>query len=346
LKKTSEKTRTILLTGGAGYIGAHTCVALLEAGYNVVVFDNFSNSHPQVLDRIQQITGRKPILVQADVRDQATLEAALRDHACEGVIHFAGSKSVAESMENPLAYYDNNVIGAHRLLLAMQATGVSTLVFSSSATVYGEPRFLPFTETHPLSPINTYGRTKLIIEDMLRDHHRTAPDWPVAILRYFNPAGAHESGLIGEDPLGIPQNLMPFMAQVAVGRREALTVFGNDYPTDDGTGVRDYIHVVDLAEAHVAALEYLFTHPELLTLNLGVGRGQSVLEMVKAFEKASGKSIPLRTAPRRDGDLPAFWASAEKASKILGWRAQRSLETMCRDMWNWQLKNPHGYKRP
>lgn len=259
---------SILVTGGAGYIGSHTCVELLRAGHEVVVFDNFSNSHPEALKRVEQITGRKPVLVQGDIRDQSAIESALRQHQCQAVIHFAGLKAVGESVEKPLLYYDNNVVGTHRLLGAMQNCGVSTLVFSSSATVYGEPQRLPLTEDHPLSATNPYGRSKLVVEGMLRDVYRAHPDWRIAILRYFNPVSAHESGLIGEDPQGTPNNLMPYAAQVAVGRREFLNVWGNDYPTPDGTGVRDYIHVVDLALGHLKALEAL-DRPQCMAVNLG-----------------------------------------------------------------------------
>ena len=335
--------QSILVTGGAGYIGSHTCVELLKAGHRVVVYDNFSNSNPMALDRIRQITGEELTSVCGDIRDQAALEEALRTHGCQSVIHFAGLKAVGESVEKPLEYYDNNVIGTHRLLRAMQACGVRTLVFSSSATVYGDPQRLPLTEDHPLSATNPYGRTKLIIEDMLRDLYQSAPEWQIAILRYFNPVGAHESGLIGEDPQGIPNNLMPFVAQVAVGRRERLNVWGNDYPTPDGTGVRDYIHVVDLAQGHLSALNRLDA-PGCLAVNLGTGRGYSVLEVVKAFEQASGQPIPLTMAPRRTGDVAACYADPALAERLLGWRAARTIETMCADHWRWQKLNPEGYR--
>lgn len=333
----------ILVTGGAGYIGSHTCVELLEAGHTIVVFDDFSNSHPESLVRVEQITGRRPILVEADIRDQAAIEQALRRYQCDAVIHFAGMKAVGESVEKPLFYYDCNVIGTHRLLAAMQNCGVRTLVFSSSATVYGEPERLPLTEDHPLSATNPYGRSKLFIEDMLRDVYRADPSWRIAILRYFNPVGAHESGLIGENPQGIPNNLMPFVAQVAVGRREYLNVWGNDYPTSDGTGVRDYIHVVDLALGHLKALHWLDA-PKCCEINLGTGNGYSVLEVVKAFEQASGQAVPYRISPRRAGDVAACYADPSRAERDLGWRAQRGLERMCRDHWNWQNRNPNGFE--
>lgn len=334
----------ILVTGGAGYIGAHTCVALLRAGHEVAILDNFHNSHPAAVERIGKIASKVPALARADVRDRAAVEKALRDHACEAVLHFAGWKAVGESAEKPLEYYDNNVVGTLRLLEAMRATGCRTIVFSSSATVYGVPQKLPYTEDHPLAPYNPYGRTKRFVEDMLRDLKAAEPDWRVALLRYFNPVGAHESGLIGEDPNGTPNNLMPYIAQVAVGRRAELPVFGDDYPTPDGTGVRDYIHVMDLADGHVAALNHSCRNPELLSVNLGTGKGVSVLEMVKAFEKASGRSIPLRMMPRRAGDLAAYWADTSLAASLLGWKARRSLEEICADTWRWQSLNPKGYQ--
>lgn len=334
----------ILVTGGAGYIGAHTCVELLGAGHEVVILDNFHNSHPAAVERIGKIAGKVPALVKADVRDREAVEKALREHACGSVIHFAGWKAVGESAAKPLEYYDNNVVGTLRLLEAMKATGCKTIVFSSSATVYGVPQKLPYTEDHPLAPYNPYGRTKRFVEDMLRDLKAAEADWRIALLRYFNPVGAHESGLIGEDPNGIPNNLMPYIAQVAVGRRAELPVFGNDYPTPDGTGVRDYIHVMDLAGGHVAALNHIQGKPDLLTVNLGTGKGVSVLEMVKAFEKASGKQIPVRMMPRRAGDLAAYWADTGLASSLLGWVAKRSLEEICADTWRWQSQNPDGYQ--
>jgi UDP-glucose 4-epimerase len=332
----------ILVTGGAGYIGSHACVELLCAGYDVVVYDNFSNSNPQSLERVAQITGKRATVIEGDVRDKLGLEQALRKHQCTAVIHFAGLKAVGESVERPLDYYDQNVIGTHRLLQAMQAAGVRSLVFSSSATVYGDPQRLPLTEDHPLSATNPYGRTKLIIEDMLRDLCQSSPDWRIAILRYFNPVGAHESGLIGEDPRGIPNNLMPFVAQVAVGRRDKLNVWGDDYPTSDGTGVRDYIHVVDLALGHLRALERL-VEPGCRAVNLGTGRGYSVLEVVRAFEEASGKSVPLNRAARRAGDIASCYADPAFAEDWLGWRASRDIQAMCRDHWRWQERNPEGY---
>ncbi len=333
---------SILVTGGAGYIGSHTCVELLQAGQEVVVFDNFSNSHPESLKRVEQITGRKLVVVKGDIRDQEAIETALRQYGCQAVIHFAGLKAVGESVEKPLTYYDNNVVGTHRLLVAMQNCGVNALVFSSSATVYGEPQRLPLTEDHPLSATNPYGRSKLIIEEMLRDLHRASPAWRIVILRYFNPVGAHESGLIGENPLGTPNNLMPFVAQVAVGRREYLNVWGDDYPTNDGTGVRDYIHVVDLALGHLKALERLDA-AQCVEVNLGTGNGYSVLEVVKAFESASGRAIPYQVSPRRPGDVAACYADPNFAERYLGWRAERDLALMCRDHWSWQEQNPQGY---
>ena len=336
----------ILVTGGAGYIGSHTCVELLQAGHDVTVFDNFCNSQPEALHRVERITGRKLAVIRADIRDRAALEQALRESAATAVIHFAGLKAVGESVAQPLEYYDNNVHGSLCLLQAMQACGVRALVFSSSATVYGEPQRLPLREDHPLSATNPYGATKLVVEDMLRDLHASDPTWRIAILRYFNPVGAHASGLIGEDPQGVPNNLLPFVAQVAVGRHAQVNVWGNDYPTPDGTGVRDYIHVVDLALGHVKALERLQRHAEYRAINLGTGTGYSVLDMLRAFEQASGRPVPYRIAARRAGDVAACWADPALARELLGWRAERDLQAMCRDAWRWQSRNPDGYLVP
>lgn len=332
----------ILITGGAGYIGSHTAVELINTGHRVIIFDNFCNSHPEAVRRIERITGKAVTCVRGDIRDRAMLETVLREHQCEAVVHFAGLKAVGESVEKPLDYYDNNVIGTFRLLEAMLAVNVATLVFSSSATVYGEPQFLPITENHPLSASNPYGRTKIVIEDMLRDFYRAHPDWRIALLRYFNPVGAHESGLIGEDPRGIPNNLMPFVAQVAVGSHASLSVWGSDYPTIDGTGVRDYIHVVDLALGHLRALEYL-NEPQCFAVNLGAGHGYSVLEVVRAFEVASGRSVLYNLRPRRAGDVAACYADPSRAKTLLGWQAERGLGAICTDTWRWQQSNPHGY---
>lgn len=336
--------RKVFVTGGAGYIGSHTCVELLQAGHEVTVFDNFCNSQPEALQRVQSITGRSLRVVQGDIRDRAALVAALKDSAATAVIHFAGLKAVGESVGQPLTYYDNNVLGTLRLLEAMAQCGTRQLVFSSSATVYGDPQRLPLTEDHPLSATNPYGRTKLVIEDMLRDLHRSDADWRISILRYFNPVGAHASGRIGEDPQGVPNNLLPFVAQVAVGQRDQVNVWGNDYPTPDGTGVRDYIHVVDLALGHLKALERLQDHAECRAINLGTGTGYSVLEMIDAFGQASGRPIPYRIAPRRAGDIAACYADPADAAQLLGWRASRDLRTMCADAWRWQSSNPTGYR--
>jgi UDP-glucose 4-epimerase len=333
----------ILVTGGAGYIGSHVCVELLSAGMPVTVFDNFSNSSPESLERIARITGRTPTLVRGDIRDKDALLDALRSSGASAVIHFAGLKAVGESVQQPLAYYDNNVVGTIRLLEAMRACDVRQLVFSSSATVYGDPQRLPLTEDHPLSATNPYGRSKLMVEDMLRDLQRSDDSWRIAILRYFNPVGAHASGLIGEDPQGTPNNLMPYVAQVAIGRRAQLQVWGQDYPTPDGTGVRDYIHVVDLALGHLRALERLQAQPGGVTVNLGTGTGYSVLDMVKAFEQASGRPVPYQMAPRRAGDVAACYADPAAAAALLGWRAERGLQAMCEDAWRWQSHNPNGY---
>jgi UDP-glucose 4-epimerase len=333
----------ILVTGGAGYIGSHVCVELLQAGQAVTVFDNFSNSNPESLARVERITGKAPALVRGDIRDRTALEQALRDSGASAVIHFAGLKAVGESVQKPLDYYDNNVVGTVRLLEAMGACNVRQLVFSSSATVYGDPQRLPLTEDHPLSATNPYGRSKLMIEDMLRDLQASDASWRIGILRYFNPVGAHISGLIGEDPRGVPNNLMPYVAQVAIGRREQLQVWGNDYPTPDGTGVRDYIHVVDLAVGHLRALERLQAQPGGVTVNLGTGTGYSVLGMVRAFEQASGKPVPYQISPRRPGDIASCYADPASAAELLGWRAERDLRAMCEDAWRWQSQNPQGF---
>ncbi|CAN7426337.1 UDP-glucose 4-epimerase GalE [Pseudorhodoferax sp. LjRoot39] len=333
----------ILVTGGAGYIGSHVCVELLQAGHDVTIFDNFCNSNPESVARIERIAGKAPRLVRGDIRDRAALVDALKTSGASAVIHFAGLKAVGESVQQPLSYYDNNVVGTLRLLEAMRECGVQQLVFSSSATVYGDPQRLPLTEDHPLSATNPYGRSKLMIEDMLRDLQVSDASWRIAILRYFNPVGAHASGLIGEDPRGVPNNLMPYVAQVAIGRREQLQVWGNDYPTPDGTGVRDYIHVVDLAVGHLRALERLQTQEGGLTVNLGTGTGYSVLDMVRAFEEASGKPVPYQLAPRRAGDVASCYADPAAALAVLGWRAERDLVAMCQDAWRWQSSNPNGY---
>jgi UDP-glucose 4-epimerase len=333
----------ILLTGGAGFIGSHTYVALVEAGYTPVILDNFANSHPAVLDRLARITGKAVDCVQGDVADRELVERLLKDKRIAGVVHFAADKAVGESVAKPLKYFRNNLAGAIALMEAMQATGCEVLVFSSSATVYGEPASVPIRESFPRSHTNPYGLTKLVCEDMLMAQQVAQPSWKIAILRYFNPVGAHPSGLIGEDPSGIPNNLMPFVSQVATGQRAELNVWGGDYPTPDGTGVRDYIHVCDLAEGHVAALRYLIDKQRSLTVNLGTGRGHSVLEVVRAFEQASGKRVPYRIAPRRPGDVAQCYADPALARELLGWEAKRTLAQMCADSWRWQSANPKGY---
>lgn len=333
----------VLLTGGAGYIGSHTFIELAAAGCKPVIFDNFCNAKPEVLRRIAAIAGVQVECVTGDVRDRAALDALFARYPVDAVVHFAGLKAVGESVQKPLEYYDTNVVGTLRLLEAMRQAGVKNLVFSSSATVYGDPHAVPIREDFPLSATNPYGRSKLMVEDILRDLFHTDPSWNIALLRYFNPVGAHASGLIGEDPQGIPNNLMPFITQVAVGKREKLSVFGNDYPTPDGTGVRDYIHVVDLARGHVKALEKLQTAPGLVTVNLGTGCGYSVLDMVAAFSKACGQPIPYQITPRRPGDIAACYADPAKAWTELGWKAEKTLDDMCADSWRWQKGNPEGY---
>ena len=336
-------TRTILLTGATGYIASHTWLALWSAGFDVVGVDDFSNSSPKVLDRLAQLGGKKPRFEQANVCDAAAMTAVFERHRIDATVHFAASKAVGESTQKPLAYYANNIGGLLTVCQAMQARGVKRLVFSSSATVYGDPQSLPIRETSPLSATNPYGQTKLIGEQILRDLGAADADWQTACLRYFNPVGAHESGLIGEDPRGTPNNLMPYVAQVAVGRRPHLSVFGDDYDTPDGTGVRDYIHVSDLAEGHVAALRRLFEHPGSLTVNLGTGRGYSVLDVVAAFAKASGREVPYEVLPRRPGDVAACYADPSLARTTLGWEARFDMDRMCADSWRWQSQNPQGF---
>ena len=337
-----ESTR-ILVTGGAGYIGSHTCLALLEAGYEVVVIDNLCNSKEESLKRVQQITGRTLEFHHADLLDADAVNDIFASNAIDAVIHFAGLKAVGESVLMPLRYYHNNVTGTIHLCEAMRRHDVRQIVFSSSATVYGEPRTVPITEEFPLAPANPYGRSKCMIEEILCDVTPDEEPWDIALLRYFNPVGAHPCGLIGEDPNGIPNNLFPYIAQVAVGKREFLQVFGNDYPTIDGTGVRDYIHVVDLADGHLRALEKLGSHPGIVIYNLGTGRGYSVLEVVDQFERASGQVIPYKIVERRSGDIATCYADASKAQREMGWSAKKGIQEMCADMWRWQSLNPDGY---
>lgn len=334
----------ILVTGGAGFIGSHTCVALAQAGYPTLILDNLSNSRFGVLDRLESICGIRPQFIKGDVRDNVMLDDIFERYNIAAVIHFAGLKAVGESVAKPLNYYDNNVYGTLNLLAAMRRAGVKTFIFSSSATVYGDPASVPIKEDATRSATNPYGRSKLMVEDILADLSYAEPDWSIARLRYFNPVGAHEGGMIGEDPQGMPNNLMPFITQVAIGRREKLLVFGDDYPTMDGTGMRDYIHVMDLAEGHVAALKYCQQSGGLFTTNLGTGQGYSVLQIVKAFEVASQRPVPCEIVARRPGDIAKCWADPSYAEKTLGWKAQRGLDQMCLDSWRWQQQNPDGYK--
>ena len=337
-------SKTILVTGGLGYIGSHTSISLIEAGYRPVIIDNLSNSKREVLERIRELAKSADLpFHEADVRDGKALGAILERERPVAVVHFAALKAVGESVEKPLAYYDNNVGGSITLLQAMAEHGVRTMVFSSSATVYGDPQQLPIPESHPLHPVNPYARNKCMIEDILADEARADANFRYACLRYFNPIGAHPSGRIGEDPNGIPNNLLPYVAQVAVGRLPRLRVWGNDYPTPDGTGVRDYIHVVDLAQGHVAALDFLGKKGRSITVNLGTGRGYSVLEVVKAFESASGRKVAYEFQPRRPGDIATCYADPSLAAQALGWRARFTLDEMCRDAWRWQSQNPGGF---
>ncbi len=334
----------ILVTGGAGYIGSITSVQLIGAGYEPVIVDNFCNASPRVLDRIEHIAGRRPTLYTGDIRDRALLDRIFAEHKIEAVIHFAALKAVGESVAKPLAYYENNLGGTFVLLEAMRAAGVKNFVFSSSATVYGDPASVPIREDFPTRATNPYGWTKLMMEQVLTDFQHATPDWSVTLLRYFNPVGAHPSGLMGEDPQGIPNNLMPYLAQVAVGRREFLSVYGSDYPTLDGTGVRDYIHVMDLADGHIAALKARQGRAGVHVFNLGTGHGNSVLEMVAAFGRAVGRELPYKLVDRRPGDIAECWADPAYAERELGWRATRSLDDMTRDTWKWQSLNPNGYQ--
>jgi len=333
----------ILVTGGAGYIGSHTCVELLEKDHDIVVVDNLSNSKKESLKRIEFITGKKLIFYKADLRDKDGLKKIFHKHPVDAVIHFAGLKAVGESVQMPLEYYHNNITGTLTLCEVMRETGVKSLVFSSSATVYGDPASVPIREDFPTGATNPYGRTKLMIEEILRDLQRSDPEWRIALLRYFNPVGAHPSGKIGEDPNGIPNNLMPFIAQVAIGKLSELKVFGDDYPTPDGTGVRDYIHVADLAKGHLKALEKLNSAPGVYTYNLGTGKGYSVLDMVRAFEKACGKRIPYKITERRPGDIAECYADPTLALKELDWKTEKTLDDMTADTWRWQSKNPEGF---
>ncbi len=335
----------ILVTGGTGFIGSHTVVELLGAGFECIVLDNLVNSHRMVIERIQTITGTRPTFVEGDVRDQHCLDGLFAAHKIDAVIHFAGLKAVGESVREPQRYFDNNVSGTTSLIAAMSRAGVHNIIFSSSATVYGNPDFSPIPESAAFRPENPYGESKAKVEGILTDLAASNPSWRIALLRYFNPVGAHPSGLIGEDPSGTPNNLMPFVCQVASGKLAELSIFGNDYPTGDGTGERDYIHVMDLAAGHLAALAYL-SKPDarpVLAVNLGTSTPYSVLDVVKTFERVNGTPIPHRFAPRRPGDVPAYWADASLAERVLAWKASRTLEDMCRDAWNWQRQNPRGY---
>ncbi len=333
----------ILVTGGAGYIGSHTCVELLNDNYDVVVLDNLSNSSEESLNRVRRITGQSIDFYKTDLLDKKNIAAIFLDHKIDAVIHFAGLKAVGESVSIPLKYFHNNITGTLNLLSVMKDANVKNIVFSSSATVYGNPATLPIKEDFPLSATNPYGRTKLMIEEILKDLYHSDKNWNIALLRYFNPVGAHSSGEIGEDPAGIPNNLMPYISGVAVGSLPEVNVFGNDYDTSDGTGVRDYIHVVDLALGHIRILPTLFAHPGMVIYNLGTGKGYSVLEMIKGFEAASGKKIPYKITERRPGDVAACWADPSKALREISWKAEKTLYDMCKDTWHWQTKNPDGY---
>ncbi|WNB74169.1 UDP-glucose 4-epimerase GalE [Methylomonas koyamae] len=345
--------QTILVTGGTGYIGSHTCVELLDNGFDIVIVDNLSNSKIEALRRIETITGKAPLFYQADITDAAALARIFQNHSIDAVVHFAGLKAVGESCQQPLSYYRNNIYGTQVLLETMAEAGVKRLVFSSSATVYGDPHTVPILESFPLQATNPYGRTKLFIEEILRDAgnadrlNQSANPWQTAILRYFNPIGAHSSGLIGEDPNGIPNNLMPYLSQVAIGKLPMLSIFGDDYPTVDGTGVRDYIHVVDLAQGHIKALQYLLSQPANAAVcdavNLGTGNGYSVLQMVNTFIQVTGRDVPYKIAPRRAGDVAACYADPSLAQQKLGWKAERDLTQMIADTWRWQSRNPNGY---
>ena len=334
----------ILVTGGAGFIASHTNVELLNAGYDVVVVDNLVNSSRESVARVEELTVKKISFYEEDLLNEKAIDAIFEKENIDSVIHFAALKAVGESCQIPLRYFDNNLTGTLNLLKVMEKHGVKSIVFSSSATVYGKPESVPIREDFPLSVSNPYGRTKLIIEDMLRDIYKSDNEWDIALLRYFNPIGAHESGMIGENPHGIPNNLLPYVAKVAAGQLECVNVFGDDYDTPDGTGVRDYIHVVDLATGHIKALEKLVTHPGLVTYNLGTGVGYSVLDIIKNFEKACGKEIPYKITPRRPGDIDMCYADPTKAKEELGWEATRSIDKMCEDAWRWQTKNPNGYE--
>lgn len=334
---------SILVTGGAGFIGCHTCVELLNSGYNVIVMDNFINSNPESLERVKKLTNKEFKIYNINLLDVTKVEKVFEENNIEAVIHFGGLKAVGESVEQPIHYYNNNVAGTLNLLEIMRKHKVLKIVFSSSATVYGTPKQVPITEDLPLNATNPYGRTKIFIEQILKDIYISNNNWSISLLRYFNPIGAHESGLIGEDPKGKPNNIMPYITQVAIGKLKTLEIFGNDYPTIDGTGVRDYIHVVDLAKGHIRALENIMTTNGIKAYNLGTGRGYSVLELVKAFEEASGKSIPYKIGPRRPGDIAICFANPKKAEKELGWKAEKDIFDMCIDSWRWQSKNPKGY---
>ncbi|WP_044363002.1 UDP-glucose 4-epimerase GalE [Vibrio fluvialis] len=334
----------VLITGGMGYIGSHTCVQMIAAGMTPIMVDNLCNAKAEVLNRIEALTGVRPAFYQGDIRDEAFLDSVFAKHDVQAVIHFAGLKAVGESVSKPIEYYDNNVNGTLVLVRSMRKAGVKSLVFSSSATVYGDPQTVPITETSPTgAATNPYGRSKYMVEQCLADLVVAEPEWSITLLRYFNPVGAHPSGTMGEDPQGTPNNLMPFIAQVAVGRREKLAVFGNDYATPDGTGVRDYIHVMDLADGHIAALQAVGTQAGLHIYNLGTGKGSSVLDMVNAFSQACGKAVPYEICPRRPGDIAECWASTEKAQRELGWQVKLSLADMTADTWRWQSNNPQGY---
>jgi UDP-glucose 4-epimerase len=334
----------ILITGGAGYIGSHTALLLKEQGYEIVIFDNLSNASMESIRRVEQIIGETIPFIQGDIRHHNDLKEAFESYTIDSVIHFAGLKAVGESVEIPLHYYQNNIQGTLTLLETMRQYGCRSILFSSSATVYGDPHTTPITEDFPLSATNPYGRSKLFIEEILRDLYRSDDAWKIVILRYFNPVGAHPSGMIGEDPQGIPNNLMPYITQTAVGKRERLSIFGDDYDTPDGTGVRDYIHVMDLAQGHIEAIRRIESFEEIMTINLGTGRGYSVLEMVAGFQRASGKTIPYTIAPRRAGDIATCYADPRYAKEVLGWEARYGIDAMCRDSWRWQQNNPQGYK--